>query len=70
MNLKYAFLFDSSATNVSNINWRDLIPVIKVEMSSVSPPLLSNQAKSNFRIICDYLHKNIVERHLFNMKYY
>lgn len=24
----------SSATNVSNINWRDLIPVIKVEMSS------------------------------------
>lgn len=37
MNLEYAFLVDSSATNVSNVNWRDLIPVIKVEMSSVSP---------------------------------
>lgn len=47
MNLKYAFLFDSSATNVSNINWRDLIPVIKVEMSSVSP----NQILESFAII-------------------
>lgn len=70
MNLKYVFFFDFSVINVFNINWRDFILVIKVEMLLVSFLLFLNQFKLNFRIICDYLYKNIVERYFFNMKYY
>lgn len=36
MNLKYVFFFDFSVINVFNINWRDFILVIKVEMLLVS----------------------------------